>query len=281
VYFTAADARTSEERERDRLRDDVYAFDENYKLRQLWKIVVSTGAETQITSGALTVNEYRLSADGRRLAVQRAPPPYDQDAHRGGVGVRDAAGENARALTRNDVEERGIDISADGWQVLFLADTNARFEPYYPTSVFVVPAAGGEPRAVMSDFRYAIDQAAWAPHGTSIIASVNMGVHGELFEIDARSGRTQQLTDGARYVAPGWSIAPRAGRIVCQIDEPTRFGDVWSVPLGPASTPTRITGLFDALERDVELPRQEKVEWKGADGAAVEGILFYPIGYEA
>src|SRR5262249_4449731 len=50
---------------------------------------------------------------------------------------------------------------------------------------------------------------------------------------------------------------------------------------GAASTPTRLTGLFDALERDVELPRQEKVEWKGADGTAVEGILFYPIGYEA
>jgi len=29
------------------------------------------------------------------------------------------------------------------------------------------------------------------------------------------------------------------------------------------------------------LPRQEKVEWKGADEAPIEGILFYPIGYEA
>jgi dipeptidyl aminopeptidase/acylaminoacyl peptidase len=41
-----------------------------------------------------------------------------------------------------------------------------------------------------------------------------------------------------------------------------------------------VTGLFDALERDVALPRQEKVEWKGADGVPIEGILFYPIGYE-
>ena len=35
------------------------------------------------------------------------------------------------------------------------------------------------------------------------------------------------------------------------------------------------------LEREFELPRQEKVEWKGADGTAVEGVLFYPIGYQA
>src|SRR5262249_61516245 len=40
VYFTASDPLTGDERERDRVRDDVYAFDENYKLRQLWKIAV-------------------------------------------------------------------------------------------------------------------------------------------------------------------------------------------------------------------------------------------------
>ena len=45
VYFLAADARTPEERERARLRDDVYALDENDTQRQLWRVVVSTGAE--------------------------------------------------------------------------------------------------------------------------------------------------------------------------------------------------------------------------------------------
>src|SRR5258708_23898606 len=46
------------------------------------------------------------------------------------------------------------------------------------------------------------------------------------------------------------------------------------------AAPTRVTGVFDALERDFALPRQEKVVWKGADGTPVEGVLFYPIGYE-
>jgi dipeptidyl aminopeptidase/acylaminoacyl peptidase len=280
VYFTASDARTSDERDRDRLRDDVYAFDENYKLRQLWKIVVATGAETQITSGLLTVNEYRLSRDGRRIAVQRAPTPLDDDAHRGELWVMDASGENARVLTSNAIEERLIDISPDNSQLLFLADANERFEPYYPSTIFIVPAAGGTPRAILSDFRYAIDQALWAPDGRAIIASVNMGVHSELVEIDAQSGRTRPLTDGAHFVAPGWSVAAGAGKIVFQLDEPTRFGEAWTIPIAGSAAPTRVTGLFDALEREMALPKQEKVEWKGADGVSIEGILFYPIGYE-
>ena len=280
VYFTASDARSADERERERLRDDVYAVDENYKHRHLWKIVVSTGAETQITTGASTVNEYRLSRDGLRIVVQRAPTPYDEDAHRGELWVMDATGENARVLTSNAIEEKGIDISPDNSQALFLADTNERLEPYYPTTIFVVPTSGGTPRALVTDFRYTIDQAVWAPDGRSIIASANMGVHSELFEIDARTGRARQLTDGTHLVVPGWSIA-RGGQLTFQLDEPTRFGDVWTLTLGGTAAATRVTNQFDALERDLALPRQEKIEWKGADGATIEGILFYPIGYEA
>jgi dipeptidyl aminopeptidase/acylaminoacyl peptidase len=282
VYFVAADARTSDERERDRVRDDVYAFDENYKLRQLWKVVVSTGAETQVTTGPSNVNEYRLSQDGRRLAVERAPTPYDGDAYRGEIWVMDATGENARVLTSNAIEERGLELSPDNSQVLFVADANDRLEPYFPTTLFLVAATGGAPRAILSDFRHSIDQAAWAPDGRSIIATVNMGVHSEIVEIDAKSGRMRQLTDGAHFVPPGWSVVPAAGRIVFQLDEPTRFGDVWTLPLAAAGSspePTRVTRVFDVLDERA-LPRQEKVEWKGADDTNVEGILFYPLDYE-
>lgn len=281
IYFIASDPQTGDERERARLRDDVFGVDETSKQRHLWKVVVSTGVETQITTGEATVLDYRLSADGKQIAMSRAPSPMNADAFRSEVWVMDANGEHARVLTSNAIGEQNVELSPDSSQVLFTADTNDRFEPYYQDNVFVVPAAGGTPRAVLPDFRYAVDQATWAPDGKSIIAAVNMGVHSELFQIDVGARRAKQLTDGAHFVPPGWSVVPSAGKIVFQLDEPTRFGDVWTLPIaGSAATPTRVTGQFDALERDFALPRQEKVEWKGTDGAAVEGILYYPIGYE-
>jgi len=279
VYFLASDPATSEERERTRLRDDVFAVDETYKQRHLWKVTVSTGAETQITSGEASTTEYRLSPDGTRIALVRAPSPMPGDASRGEVWVMDAGGENARALTGNTIEETGVELSPDNSQILFLADTNERFEQYYPTSLFVVPVKGGPPRAMVPDFKYSVDQATWAPDGRSIITALNMGVHSEFFQIDAGSRRARQLTDGAHFIAPGWSMAP--GKVVFQLDEPTRFGDVWTLAVnGGQAAPARITGVFDRLEREAALPRQEKVEWKSADGTAVEGVLFYPIGYQ-
>jgi dipeptidyl aminopeptidase/acylaminoacyl peptidase len=281
VYFLASDPRTSEERERDRVRDDVFLVDETFKHRQLWKIVVSTGAETQVTTGDLSVIEYKLSLDGKRIVMERAPSPQSMDAFRGEVWVMAAGGENARALTSNTIEEYGVDLSPDGTQVLFLADTNERFEPYYPTTLFIVPVAGGTPRPAVPDFTYTFDQAVWMPDGTSIMATVNMGVHSEFFNIDVGARRARQITDGAHYIPPTWTTVPSAGRLVFQLDEPTRFGDVWTLPLtGAQTTPTRVTRRFDALDRDFALPRQEKAAWKGADGTGIEGVLFYPADYQ-
>src|SRR5476649_2073656 len=133
VYFLASDPQTPDERERTRLRDDVRGFEEDYKQRRLWKIVVSTGAETQLTSGDFTVMEYRLSTDGKRMAMQRAPSPLSGDAYRGEVWVMDANAENARVLTSNAIEEFGLELSPDNSQILFRGDAGDQFEPTYNT----------------------------------------------------------------------------------------------------------------------------------------------------
>jgi dipeptidyl aminopeptidase/acylaminoacyl peptidase len=111
-----------------------------------------------------------------------------------------------------------------------------------------------------------------------------MGVHSEIFRIDVASRRIHQLTDGQHFIttpAGGWQVVPGAGKMLLQLDEPTRFGDVWTMPLNGEPAPlTRITGVFDALEREVALPREEKFEWKSTDGTTIEGVLFYPIDYQ-
>src|SRR5665213_2244960 len=227
IYFTAADAATPDDRERDRRKDDIYAFEENYKRRQLWSITVATGAEKQITSGNLSVSSYRLSRDGKHIVLERTPTPLVDDEHKGEVWVMDAAGGNARQLTKNNVEEQQPELSPDGSLVLFLSDTNEKFEPHYNLDLFVVPAAGGTPKPAITNFPYAIDQASWAPDGKSIFAVVNMGVHSEIVQVDVATRRAKQLTDGRHFIPPTWSVVSTAGQMAFQFDEPTRFGDVW------------------------------------------------------
>jgi dipeptidyl aminopeptidase/acylaminoacyl peptidase len=280
VYFVAPDPPTAEQRERTRLRDDVFIFEGNFTQRHLWKMPVPAGpagAATKLTDGGFSVQSFRLSHDGRRLVVHRAPTPLPDDAVRSEVWLMDADGANLRAITSNGVEEIDADLSPDQSRLLFLAEANERLEPYHTATLFLVPAEGGTPRKLLSDFPHAIERAAWAPDGRSAFVVANMGVHSEIFRIDVAAARAEPLTDG-RHSIQFWSIAPRAGRMIFQLDEPTRLGDAWTLPLEGGAL-SRVTGIYDSLGREFQLPRQEKVTWKGADGVTVEGLLFFPVGY--
>jgi dipeptidyl aminopeptidase/acylaminoacyl peptidase len=281
IFFLATDARSPEQVERDRLRDDVYAFEENVRQRHLWRVTVATGALRKITDGDFSIVGYRVARDGRQVAVRRAPTPLVGDEYQIEVWLMDADGRNGRPLTSNAIEELQAEISPDGSQVLFLAETNARFEPYYSSTLFLVPAAGGTPRLLLPGFPHAIEQASWSPDGRSVLAVVNMGVHSELFRIDVADGRATPLTDG-KHSVQFWSVVPSARRMIFQLDEPARLGDAWTLATdaAPGAGLTRVTGVYDSLARDFDLPRQDKVVWKGADGTSIEGILFYPLAYE-
>jgi len=290
IYFTAQDAPTPDDRERDRRKDDVFAFEESNKLRQLWTVSVATGEEKQLSSGDLTVASYRLSRDGKQIVLERAPTPLPDDAHKGEVWVMNADGSGARQLTRNNVEEQQPELSPDGSQILFISDTNEKFEPYYNNDLFVMPASGGTPKPAIATFPYAVDQASWSPDGTSILAVVNMGIHSEIFQVDVAARRATQLTDGRHFIPPSWTVVPAAGKMAFQLDEPDRFGDTWTLPTpnGAATSlgssllmPTRVTGVYDTLTQKYAVPRQEKVTWKSNDGTTIEGLLIYPVNYTA
>jgi dipeptidyl aminopeptidase/acylaminoacyl peptidase len=278
IYFLADDPQTDIERNRDRLHDDVYPYEENFKQRHLWKVSVSDGLEQKLTDGDFSVLSFRLSRDGRHIAHHRAPTPLADDNYRGEVWTVDGDGRNARSLTGNGVEEMEAELSPDNTQLLFLAEANERLEPYYCSTLFIVPATGGTPRQLLAQFPYAIEHAAWASDGKSILAVVNMGAHSELFRIDVVARTAKPLTDG-RHSVQFWSFVSAADRMVFQLDEPTRLGDAWI--LQPDSgAPIRVTNVYDSLDRDFLLPRQEKISWPGSDGATIEGLLFYPVPYE-
>jgi dipeptidyl aminopeptidase/acylaminoacyl peptidase len=283
VFFLASDARTAEERERERLRDDLYPYEEGFKHRHLWKIEIATGNEQAVTSGDWSVVTYRVSRDGQHIAFERAPTPLAGDGNRTEVWTIAANGQQARAITSNAIEELDPELSPDNTQILFLASANSKLEPYYNQNLFVVPASGGTPTALFPEFPYEFDRATWSPDGRFILAAVNMGIHSEIFQIDVAGRSFRQLTDGKHSIPPSpaaaWNLEPRTGRLVFLFDEPDRYGDIWTMPAS-GGQPTRVSGIYDSLATTFEIPRQEKFEWRGADGAALEGIIFFPADYE-
>lgn len=278
LYFLAADPQTPEGKAREEAKDDVYAFDENYRQRHLWRIAMADSTEERLTSGDYSVVDYRLSRDGRRVAHHRAPNPLFGARDRGEVWVMEVSGANAVRLTDNAVWEFGAELSPDNMQVLFVSDANDEFEPYYNDKIFILPAAGGAPRRILGDQPFEVQRATWSADGGCVYFVANLGLHTELFRVDLQTGRLRPLTDGQHAIG-GWSYRPEARAHVFGIDQPSNPGDVWLLRDG-AAAPTRVTGVFEYLAREFELPRQERMSWSGEDGVTIEGLLHYPLGYQ-
>jgi len=184
----------------------------------------------------------------------------------------------SRQITHNRVSESDATISPDGSHVMFLSQANPKFETYYNRKVFIAPANGGDARVLMPDLPYEVERAQWSQDGKSIFFLANMGVHTELFKAGAQSGKAEQLTSG-KHAINGWTMSNAAGAHVFTSTEMTSPGEVWVIAAGGAA-PRKVTAIFDDLPKQFRLPRQEKVEWKGADGVTVEGLLYYPLDYQ-
>ncbi|MEO5739162.1 MAG: hypothetical protein ABIS29_01025, partial [Vicinamibacterales bacterium] len=277
IYFLAVDAPSDADRARESLRGDVVVLDET-RPRHLWRISVADGAESRVTTGSDYVFAYRIAARGDRIIVSRRPTRLPADSDRMELWNIAADGSVPIQLTKNAVPEEDGELAPDGSQVLFVARANHRQQPYYNANLFLVPAAGGRVRALMPDFPHEVLRAGWAADSKSIWMIVNTGVRIDLFQVDLASPQPRQITRGDHAIVPPYWSSVR-NRHVFMIDEPTRIGDIWTWAPGDTS-PRRVTGIYDYLDRDFALPRQELVEWKGHDGTRIEGVLTYPIDYK-
>jgi dipeptidyl aminopeptidase/acylaminoacyl peptidase len=278
VWFLAEDAKSDEEKASDKAKDDVFKFDENSKPRHLWTVAIADRAETRVTAGDFSVSSYRPSKDGRMVAFHKSPGTRPDDSLQAEVWVMDADGKNQKQLTRNTVSEGGAQLSPDNTQVIFTTSSADLRDEYYSRRLYTVPVSGGTPRPLIPDFAYEVQQAAFSKDGRSIFFTANMGVHSELFQLDLAGGKPRQLTDGDHSI--GWDYSEGADQHVVTISDATSAGDAWLLPAA-GGTPTQVTRVFDYLARDFKLPRQQKVQWKGADGVTVEGVLYYPLDYES
>jgi dipeptidyl aminopeptidase/acylaminoacyl peptidase len=280
ILFKAPDAKTADEKAREKARDDVYLYDENYKQTHVWKVTVASGVESRITDGDFSVTDYELSEDGRKMTYLRAPTPLLGDGDRSEVWVANADGTNAVQVTKNTVQETHAAISPDNGSVLFISGSNARFETYYNGRLFVAPAAGGAARVLVGENEpLDVDRAIWSRDGKSIYFLANLGVHGELFVVPAAGGKPRQLTSG-RHTLSGWSVSGSPDVFTFLAANSHSGGDVWTMAASDPG-PKQVTHVFDYLGRDIKLGQQEAITWKGADGVTVEGIVTYPVDYKA
>ncbi len=278
IYFTAEDEESAGEGARERAESNVFAFEKDHRHRHLWRADAETGQTERITGGDYSISGFAISDDGTLILHGRAPSPLIDDGQNSELWLMTPAGEEARRLTDNGIREESFALSPDNSQILFVANSNERFEFYYNNKLFVMPAAGGTPEIALPDDSYDVNEAIWSSGGRSIYFIASVGVRRNLFRLDMANRRLFSVTEGDHTVGD-WHYRPDLGLHAYTVSDPSNAGDIWTLQTTRRGEPTKVTTLFDDLTREFRLPAVEAVQWQGEDGVTVEGLLYYPLDY--
>jgi dipeptidyl aminopeptidase/acylaminoacyl peptidase len=281
IYFVAEDEKTEEEKAREKVNDNVFAFDENWHHRHLWRVVVETGETERLTEGDFTINGGNLSRDGTLILHSRAPSPLYDDSLFSELWLMNADGTNARQLTNNEIPEGSAELSPDNNWIMFVANSGPGFDFYYNDNLFLMSASARPeetPELLMAGEPFEVGGATWSTDGESIIFSANTGVRQELLSVAIHDQAITRITEGDHSVR-GWTYMPNLDQIFFGMSTPTNPGDLWKIDAG-GGAPTRITHIFDFIEEEFRLPRVEAVQYPGEDGVMVEGLVFFPLDFQ-
>ncbi len=279
IYFVAQQAPTDAEKARAEVNDNVFRYEEDRKMNDLWRVNVASGETVRVSSGDMHVRGYSISRDGSRVLLQLAPTPLFDDQMISEIWMTTADGSAGNQITDNQVGEVGASLSPDNSRALFVANTSDAAEDfYYNQRLFVVSTEGGAPRSIVPGGGYDVSSARWSADGSRILFSSNMGVRQQIFSVDPDAGDVVQVTHGDHAIF-GWDYEPAVDRLVFSINSPTNAGDLWTLR-GSTGTPTQVTHALDYLAEEFFLPRVESVRWNGEDGVEVEGLVYYPIDYQ-
>lgn len=161
-------------------------------------------------------------------------------------------------------------VSPDGAQILFPSFRSGWINQW------VVPADGGEPRAVAPEDADQ-DHAVFSPDGNWIAFTSNREGTVGLHVVNVRSGDRRVLFDpGLGYAhSPRWS--PDGNSVAFVLGTPTMPQELHVVALD-GGEPTRLTYSSPDREIEGELAVPQKIRYPSADGLSIHAYLYRPQG---
>jgi dipeptidyl aminopeptidase/acylaminoacyl peptidase len=287
IAFTALDPQTPDEEKRAKEKDDARVEDENVKLARLWVIPIEKDAKgkreaRQLTNGPASVGGlfgpggYDWSPDGKTIVYTHTRTPKADDWTTADLSVVDVATAAVKLLAHTGAAETAPLYSPDGKWIAYLASDDPPSWAF-DTGVYVMPAEGGSPRPLASTFNRGPRLVGWAADGKSLYYTENHGTLTRLCGLPL-DGPPVVLGEGGGALTEVALNTPRTHFGISR-QSLTRPSEAF-VSRVEAFEPRQVSHANKDLP-DLPLGRTEVIQWKSADGRAVEGLLTYPVGYEA
>jgi len=248
----------------------------------LYLLDVGTRAVQTLTSGRYDEKSPAWSPDGTRLAFvsKRAPEDVDR-ANNWDVYVMDArAGAPATQLTtspgRDNPPNAGdLAWSPDGRRIAYVRGApDPKLYAYDQFELAIVPASGGEPRALTTALDRPVSEPQWSGDGKSITVIVEDDRSAYPARVDLAGGKVTRLLPGKLVVSD--FHRGRDGALAALVATDSTPYEVYAIERG---TLRRLSHQNDSLFAELQLGAVEEFASRSKDGTEVHGLLVKPAGF--
>jgi dipeptidyl aminopeptidase/acylaminoacyl peptidase len=282
IAFTMADPKTEDEEKNDKAKNDFRWVDENIKMSRLYVLQIQKDVNgkrepRKLTTESYNVSEFDWSADGSRVAFSHTKTPIANDWTTSDVSIIELASGKVTVLANTPASESDPLYSPDGKSiVILLSDNPPRWAQAGAIQIF--STSGGQPKTMVTSYDGQPDIAGWSADGKRLFFIEAKGTGSQIYALDVAANRVEEIkTTPAVY--SGFNLNRSSTTFGFVRQTPDTPGDAF-VASASDFTPVQITHA----NGDLKLPalgRTEVIRWKSKDGKEIEGLLTYPVGYQA
>lgn len=278
IAFVAQVPLSDADEKKQKDKDDARVVDHDYRYSHLWVIEVESKKASEIVKSDAVLADPQWSPDGTRLAYVSRPTPKADDGSLSDIYIARADGSGTlRKLFENAGPDQDPRWSPDAKSIAFNS-RDMRNGVLGVMRLYVISAEGDAPRELISDPDSSVTQVQWTRDGSAIYFRSEHHTIAQIYRVAASGGVPQAITRD-EAVINSFSLSSAGDRVAFTRSDFQHAPDLY-VSSFPKFDAERVTDHNPQVAQ-LELGRSEVIRWRGKDGMEIEGILLYPVGYQA
>ena len=254
----------------------------------LWVVGSDGAGARRLTSGAWSLpishppsspaSPLAWSPDGKSIAFVKVAAPHSGDSDKAAIQVIDVDSGSTRAITGRTQHEGYPTFSPDGANIIYWYPRDGQTK--YGNEVYMVKASGGDGASITRALDRNVARSIWMPDGKSLLVGANDATTVGLW-VQPVKGPARHLDLGDVTPASAFWVDVAVGSngsIAFSGSEPRWPSELYYTP--SAGAPVKRLTSFNHEIEELDLGRNETIEWEGPDGFHEDGVLTYPPDFD-
>ena len=284
IAFTSSDFETEEETGNKKSGNDWYFMNENFKQGRLHLLQLNKKDKngmpqiTTLSKENRHINSFSWSPDDQWIVYAHAASAGVEDNTLCDISMIKISSGEVKVIANSSVGENQPLFSPDG---KFIAYYNLDEKGIWggKTSVKIFALENGSVQTLADTPNGPAELIGWSSDGKTLYTLEPFHTSTKIFSLSSDGKQATEWTTGTKGVLSGLELNSKG----------THFGFTFQNTSIPQDGYISSTSSFSALKistinpelASLPVPKTELISWKSFDGMEIEGLLTYPLNYEA